>query len=121
MDNEYIAYRRNLRMLMDARKLTVKSLADATNMTQPTISRHLTGNRKPELECIAKIADYFDVSIDWLIGRHDERNATVNKDIADVVLLYSLANPDDRNVVNAVLKKYRESVETADKAETPEE
>lgn len=38
-----------------------------------TIAQYCTGKRTPRLKDIIKIADYFDVSIDYLVGRSDER------------------------------------------------
>lgn len=44
-------------------------LATDLNTTQNTISRYETGEREPGIEELIKIADYFGVSVDYLIGR----------------------------------------------------
>ncbi len=41
------------------------------NTSQNTISRYETGEREPGINELIKIADYFDVSIDYLVGRTD--------------------------------------------------
>lgn len=41
------------------------------NVNQNTISRYETGEREASYEMLIKIADYFDVSIDYLLGRTD--------------------------------------------------
>ena len=41
------------------------------NMAQNTISRYETGEREPGITELIKIADYFHVSIDYLVGRTD--------------------------------------------------
>lgn len=41
---------------------------------QNTISRYETGERECDYTMLIKIADYFDVSIDYLLGRTDKRN-----------------------------------------------
>lgn len=43
------------------------------NMCQNTISRYETGEREPGINELIKIADYFEVSIDYLVGRTDIR------------------------------------------------
>lgn len=53
------------------KKKGVSQLRMATdlNTTQNTISRYETGEREPGVAELIKIADYFNVSVDYLIGR----------------------------------------------------
>ena len=41
------------------------------NMSQNTISRYENGEREPGIAELIRIADYFHVSIDYLVGRTD--------------------------------------------------
>ncbi len=41
------------------------------NTNQNTISRYENGKREPSISDLIRIADYFDVSIDYLLGRTD--------------------------------------------------
>ena len=52
-------------------------LAMDLNMNQNTISRYETGERQPGHDELIALADYFDVSIDYLLGRTD--NPETNK------------------------------------------
>lgn len=47
------------------------------NMNQNTISRYETGVRQADYETLILFADYFDVSIDYLLGRTD--NPAINR------------------------------------------
>ncbi len=47
-------------------------LALELNTSQNTISRYETGDREPGITELIKIADYFNVSIDYLVGRTDK-------------------------------------------------
>ena len=47
-------------------------LAMELNTNQNTISRYETGDREPGINELIKIADYFDVTVDYLIGRTDD-------------------------------------------------
>lgn len=49
-------------------------LATDLNTTQNTISRYETGEREPGIDELIKIADYFNVSVDYLIGRTENPN-----------------------------------------------
>ena len=52
-------------------------LAMDLNMNQNTVSRYETGEREPGINELIKIADYFNVSVDYLLERTD--NSTVQR------------------------------------------
>lgn len=58
---------RRLKELRKERGLTQLKLAIDLSANQNTISRYESGEREPEIEEIIKIADYFYVSVDYLI------------------------------------------------------
>lgn len=43
-------------------------------MNQNTVSRYENLERQADYETLVKIADYFDVSLDYLLGRTDKLN-----------------------------------------------
>lgn len=59
---------RNLRSEMG---LTQWQLADVLETTQRKVSYWELGKTEPDLLTLWKIADFFDVSIDYLLGRKD--------------------------------------------------
>lgn len=50
-------------------KVTQRQMSDYLDMTQPSYIRYEKGTSEPNLENLVKIADYFDVSVDYLLGR----------------------------------------------------
>ncbi len=58
-----------LKELRKAKRVSQLKLAMDLNMNQNTISRYETGEREPGINEIIKIADYFGVSIDYLLGQ----------------------------------------------------
>ena len=62
-----------LKELRKSRKISQVKLAMDLNMNQNTISRYETGEREPGVTELILLADYFDVSIDYLVGRTDRR------------------------------------------------
>ncbi len=62
-----------LKELRTEKKITQLKLAMELNMSQNTISRYETGERQAGYAELIKIADYFDVSIDYLLGRTDKK------------------------------------------------
>ena len=58
-----------MKELRKARNITQLKMAMDLNMSQNTISRYENGEREPGLEELVLIADYLDVSIDYLLER----------------------------------------------------
>lgn len=46
-------------------------LADMIHVEQSTISEWLSCKNEPSIESLWKLTDYFDVSVDYLIGRKE--------------------------------------------------
>ena len=104
---EFETFRSHLMDLLQSRGHSFSSLGAALKLSPSTLSRWVAGDRAPTLEYVIKIADYFNVSVDWLLGRDGDRYNIVSTDIQEITTLYTLATEDDRNVVKAVLNKYR--------------
>ena len=60
-----------LKELRKQRNISQLKLAMELNMNQNSISRYETGEREADYATLIKFADYFDVSIDYLLGRTD--------------------------------------------------
>ena len=61
-----------LKKLRKMRKISQLKLAIDLNMNQNTISRYENLEREADYETLIKLADYFGVSIDYLLGRTDK-------------------------------------------------
>ena len=66
-----------LKNLRKERKITQLKMAMDLNMSQNSISRYETGERQADYETLIKFADYFNVSIDYLLERTD--NPKINR------------------------------------------
>ena len=66
-----------LKEIRKAKGISQLKLALGLNPNQNTISRYETGEREPGLVELVAIADYFDVSVDYLLERTD--NPKVNR------------------------------------------
>ncbi len=62
-----------LKKLRKDRNISQLKLALDLNMNQNTISRYENMEREADYETLVKIADYFNVSLDYLLGRIDEK------------------------------------------------
>jgi len=64
-----------IRVLRTKKRLSQGDLAKAVESATSTISEIERGERKPRTELLVKMADYFDVSIDILLGRIPEEKS----------------------------------------------
>lgn len=58
-----------LKNIRKSKGISQLKLALDLNTSQNTISRYETGQREPSINDLIKIADYFNVSIDYLLER----------------------------------------------------
>ena len=63
------------RELRNAKKLTQKQMASEIGVSEILWRKYEAGDRAPTLEGLIAIADYFDVSTDFLLGRTDNPNS----------------------------------------------
>ena len=62
-----------LRELRLERNMSQQRLAMELSMTQNTISRYENGEREPSIKELIRIADYFNVSLDYLLERSEQK------------------------------------------------
>ena len=63
-----------LKKLRKTNNISQLKLAMDLGMNQNSISRYETGERQADYETLIAFADYFNVSIDYLLGRTDNPN-----------------------------------------------
>lgn len=64
-----ISFASNVRAMRENSRLTQQQLADKLSVTQRKISYWESGKIEPDLESLWRLADFFDVTIDELVGR----------------------------------------------------
>lgn len=72
------------RQLREENKVTQAELARVFNTAPSTISMYEQGRRTPPAEGLEEIADYFNVSVDYLLGRTDLRKPVLPADVKDI-------------------------------------
>lgn len=58
-----------IRFLREKLNLRQIDIANATGIDQKTLSNYETGKTNPDSYALIRLADYFNVSIDYLVGR----------------------------------------------------
>jgi len=63
-----------LRQLRTEKNLSQKDVADAIGVDRTTYTKYETGKSQPDFVTIQKLAEFYSVSVDYLLGRTDIRN-----------------------------------------------
>mgnify|MGYP003368733013 FL=1 len=61
-------FHERLRYLIDCEEMKIKDLAAKLHLAPSTLGNYVQGTREPDYDTLRRIADYFGVSIDYLLG-----------------------------------------------------
>ncbi|MBM7699826.1 helix-turn-helix domain-containing protein [Kurthia huakuii] len=64
--------------LRTEKKLSQQELADYMQINRSTYARYETSQTQPDFDTLFKLATFYDVSIDYLLGYSDEKNTYAN-------------------------------------------
>ena len=106
---DFTMFRERLQRLFEGQNLTLNNLAADMHISSASLSRYLSGKRSPDLASLVLMAKYFNVSMEWLLGLTDGATDTLAPEVREIADLYSIANPEDRAVIDMVLRKYHRS------------
>ena len=68
-----ITFAMRLKKLREQKRLNQTELANLLKVSNGSISKWERGDRQPDYETLEKIADTFNVTIDYLLGRSDSK------------------------------------------------
>lgn len=61
-----------LALLRTSRGMSKKALAETVGLSERLVYYYEQGQRSPNMETLIALADFFDVSLDYLVGRSDD-------------------------------------------------
>lgn len=80
-----------------------EQMADLLGLSRSAIGMYEQGKREPSLVMLQKIADYFGVSVDYMLGRKSP--ALSNADV-NLLTKYRLLDDYGRDLVNSIIETY---------------
>lgn len=89
-------FHERLRYLIDCAEIRLKDLAPRLNLAPSTLGNYVQGTREPDYRTLVRIADYFGVTVDYLLG-HDP--AAAQEDEAALLSLYRTFTPGQRRLL----------------------
>jgi transcriptional regulator with XRE-family HTH domain len=96
-----------LKTLREEDDLSRDDLANRLNISYSTVSKYETNVRFPDKETLNRLADFFSVSIDYLLGRSNNRNPD-DKSINETKAYYNL---DTSGLPEEAIKQVEEYIE----------
>lgn len=91
----------NLKYLRQQKGFTQLYMANLLNITPQQYQRYESGKSSPRLDDACKLADYFNVSLDYLLGR-----AYFDYDIApNEIQMYNELNNSNKAIVMSLIKQ----------------
>ena len=99
-----------LKYLRMRENLSQAELADKLGTAKSTISMYEVGQRSPDIETLELIADFFNVDMNFLLGREIEDGYYIDDDARELAqFLYD--NPDYKVLFDASKKVKKEDIE----------
>ncbi|HEL9639368.1 TPA: helix-turn-helix transcriptional regulator [Streptococcus suis] len=106
-----------LKALRKEAGLTQKDIAQHFKFSQPAYQQWESGKKNPGKETLEKFADFFDVSVDYLLGKTDIKNSSeIDEEKLDRAIDESLgfngkpATEQERENMKEALRIYLESL-----------
>ena len=66
------SFKERLRKVRTNKNLTQVDMANLLNMSDRGYQKYEYGTSEPNISTLIALADYFDVSLDYLVGRSDD-------------------------------------------------
>ena len=95
-----------LKELRKTRGVNQTELSAYLNYGYTAIANYESGRNEPAFDTICKIADYFDVTVDYLIGREDSpiKSNMISKDESELVMNFRNMDNGDQRILLEMAK-----------------
>lgn len=110
--NENI-FRKRLKELLEEKQISQKELANAIQTTEVSISRYMSGDRQPKIYIVQKIAEYLNISSDYLLGITDSHTQQKNDDVLYATNInkdYTKLSKDEQESIKKDVENYADYV-----------
>ncbi|GGI46035.1 hypothetical protein GCM10008018_15110 [Paenibacillus marchantiophytorum] len=103
-DDTYLKYGDRIAQLREKRGLTQEELSNKIGISRAALSHYETSRREPDYETINKFANFFNVTVDYLLGRTDQPEMVLDRDVREFVEHLDLTD-------ESILKKFSLTVD----------
>ena len=89
-----------LRGLLEQDGISQKQLADALNLAPSTLGNYIRGLREPDFATLSRVADFFGVTADFLLGRRPPEGLSHEEE--ELVRLYRALSSQGRKLLRSI-------------------
>lgn len=98
-----------LRMIIESQGMSIKALAESVDIPLRTLHNYLSGERKPSSEFLSKIADKFNINLNWLLlskGKMylEENNIYLDENESELLEHYRSVNELGKRILKKTSK-----------------
>ena len=104
---------KNLKKLREEKGISQKQLADVVSVSQQSINKYENHNIEPDIDTLIKMADYFETSVDYIIGHSKIRRKIeavssydLNIEEAKLVESYRALSNNQRKSIVLIIENY---------------
>ena len=106
---------KNLKLLRNRRGISQQALAAAVGVSQQSINKYENHNIEPDANTLMKLADYFETSVDYLIG-HTDIDHTIEavspydlkSDEMELIDNYRSLSKNQRDLLSMIAKRLKD-------------
>lgn len=105
---------KNLKLLRQKKGLSQQQLADIIGVSQQSVYKYEKQNVEPELSVLVSMADFFETSVDYLIGHSDichkiekVQPFELNSEEAKIIRDYRKLSKSEKESIQLIIKNYR--------------
>lgn len=98
---------KNLKFLRNKKGVSQQQLADVIGVTQQSVNKYENHSVEPDIYTLIKIADYFETTIDYLVGRvgddGQDENRITNEE-KTMIYNFRKLNADEKQLIRLCIK-----------------
>ena len=106
----------NFKIARQSKKLKQSAVAAELDVTAATVSRYESGDMQPDNNTLIKLADLFDCSIDYLLGRGANAIALSDDEIK-LIKKYRQLDADGKNLIQVMINTRLQQLEKTSNSE----
>lgn len=103
----------NLKKLRHEYGISQQRLANAIGVSQPSINKYENHNIEPDIEILINMANYFNTSIDYIVGHTEEQRKIertepfcLNAEEKETVMRYRTLSPEEQACVRQIIQTF---------------
>ena len=103
----------NLKKLRNKKGVSQQKLADTIEVSQQSVNKYENHKIEPDIQTLIKLADYFETSVDYLIGHTDIDHVMetvssydLNEDEASLISNYRKLSKKQKESIRLIMENY---------------